>query len=410
MASLFFYRVKDKKGKTVRGARAADSREQILEELWEQDFYILNLKECLVEWKKVQSTTSGGSPLLEKKVSSRDLMVLCRQLSIMLSAGITVLHSIQILKGRTGSKLLGETLGHVAVSLEQGNTLSESFAGHPHVFPRILIYVTEAGETGGILGQVLERMAGHFEKENHLKEKIRSAAIYPLVILTVAFLVVIFLLFIVLPVFIDMFDGMEVQLPLITRMLIALGINAVKYWAVFLPAAVISLFTVVSFLKSDRGKACLDKFILKVPIYGTLCRRIMIARFTRTLGSLYASGVGLLTSLELLENIVGSTLFNQTLRRAGEAVRQGQSMTSPLKESGLFPTMVIEMISTGEESGSLGRVLQKAADFLESEIDYGIERLTALIEPVLIVFLALIVGSIVLSILLPMFEVYQYIG
>ncbi len=405
----FRYQAKDQQGSNVQGSLKANSKEQVLAELWEQGYYILKVKEYsersnLLKGSRLFSLLSRG------QASSRDLMLFCRQFGAMLSSGMTALYSLQTLQRKGENPALGKTLEEVTVSLEQGKTLWESFARHPQTFPPLVIHMVEAGEAGGFLEEVMERLAEHFEKEHDLKEKIKTATTYPVVVLALAVFVISFLLVKVLPTFSDMFSGMGVELPLLTRIVLALGEGVSNYWPllIFFLAAGVLFF--LRFVRTDKGKVYYDWMLLKLPLYGPFYKKILAARFARILAALLASGVGLIVSLELVERVANNTLFARATRAVREAVTRGDKMSFPLENSNFFPSMVVEMISVGEDTGRLDQMLLKGAYFLESEVEFVAERFISIIEPVLIIFLAVVVGIIALSVLLPMFNMFQYIG
>ncbi|PKM83456.1 MAG: hypothetical protein CVU88_02875 [Firmicutes bacterium HGW-Firmicutes-13] len=410
MKKSFRYRVKDKSGKNYQGTGTASSREQFIAELWEQDYLILEIKEYHSSGKMILTAAEKLYLSLKKKAGPRDLMVFCRQFATMLSAGITVLHSLRLISQKAENCLIGKAVDKIVLSLEQGKILSSSFAEHPRVFPGVFIHMIEAGEAGGFLEEVLYKLADHFEKEHDLKEKVKTAAAYPLIILVVSFFVTGFLIIKVLPTFTIIYSGMGVELPPLTGLLIGLGEMVKKYALTILIYMIISILVMLRYIKSSSGRARLDKLLFLIPVYGNLSRKIMTARFARMLGLLIGSGVGLLKSLELVENISGNILLSRALRHTREIVLQGHSITEPLAQSSLFPSMVVEMIQVGEDTGSLDNILLKTALYLENEIEYMVERLTAIVEPLLIVILAFVVGTIALSVLTPMFDLFQHIG
>ncbi|MCD5401102.1 type II secretion system F family protein [candidate division NPL-UPA2 bacterium] len=406
MAPSYSYQVKDSQGKLLKGSREGNSRQDILTDLWEQGYTVI----------KVQEGSGSSflrdlnlSSLLQKKIKPREFMVFCRQFATMLSAGMTVLNSLRILSRQAVGTDLGEALENVTVNLENGSSLAESFAARPQVFPSIFVNMIAAGEVGGILDEVLERLAHHFEKDNDLKEKIKSALTYPAVISVVTLIVITFMIVVVLPSFTEIFVGMGVELPLMTRVLLGIGTGVSSYWYIILPLIILFFLGLSRYFKTPQGRKVLDKFFIKMPIYGNLYRKVLVARFARTMGTLLTSGVGLLETLELVEKVVGNSLYARVLSRTREVVRQGYSMAETLGEGGLFPLMVLEMVSIGEETGAIDEMLQKVADFYEAEVEFVVARLSAVIEPVLIVFMAVAVGFIALAILLPMFEIFQMI-
>lgn len=409
MASTFNYLAKDRDGVTVKGRETAEDQEQLVNLLWSRGYYVLKIKEARGPGRGLlPGFIRAGFPR-GRKASPRELMLFCFQVAALLKAGITALQSLRVIQGRTGNPHLARALGEVTSDLENGLGLADSFGRCPQVFPPLFIYMVEAGEMAGTVEEVLEKLGSHFEKENEFREKVKSAATYPAAVLIVAVMVVLFLLVEVLPSFTSTFAGMGVPLPGITRFMIGVGENLPRLGTALLLALFLAIPGARRLFKLPGTRARLDKALLALPLYGKLLQKVLVSRFARVLGTLLDNQVGLLTSLELVESALPNRLYQQKVARVSEAVRQGQGMTAPLAEGDLFPGIMVAMISVGEESGSLPRMLLEAADFMESETNILVDRLTTLIEPLLIIGVSLVVGLIALAVLLPMFQVFQQV-
>jgi len=345
----------------------------------------------------------------KKKVTSRDFMVFCRQFATMIKAGMNVLRCLQVLSHQVDHPDFQERLQAIAINVEKGKTLTESLREYRDFFPSLLINMVEAGEAGGVLDTVLERLAEHFEKQHDLEQKLRSATLYPIVVSAVALIVLSVLVLFVLPQFSQIFVQMGVDMPWITRAILGLSDFVISFWYLVVALIIIVVVTLRRYIKTEKGRENLDSFRLKAPIYGPIYCKTIYARFARTLSTLLASGVNLLTALELVERVLDNVVVGATLEKTRDEVERGQVLAQPLAASGHFPPLLIAMTEVGEESGDLDGMLSRAADFFENEVSYVVDRLSTIIEPVLIVLIGGIVGLIVASIILPMFEIYQMI-
>lgn len=347
--------------------------------------------------------------LRPKKIKSKELMIFCRQFSTLINAGVTVLTAVKILgeqhKGRLFSKILGGVMGN----LENGQSLSGSFALEGRAFPRLFVSMIEAGESGGRLDEVLKRLADFYEKDHDLRERIKTALIYPALILGATCTAMVFIISRVLPAYANIFLYFGSELPILTRLLLQLGSGADRYWPLALTVFSLVILAVRQFIRSAPGKRSLDEFLVRVPVYGELYRKVVVARFARILGILLHSGVNLLSSLELAEYSVGNTLYARFIRETRGSIRRGRGLSEMTAGSRLFPKMAVEMMAIGEHTGTLEGMLHKIADFTEGEIKYAVDRLSGLIEPVLILILAIFVGVIALSVFLPMFDMFEMV-
>lgn len=347
--------------------------------------------------------------IIRRKAKSRDFMIFCRQFSVMLRAGITVLHGLQVLSQQTESYRIKEKLREVILSVEQGNTLSDSFGKHPEIFPSLLTDMVQAGEVSGKLDLVLDQLADAFERQHHLEEKIRSAAVYPLAVTGVAAVVMAIMMLFILPRFAGIFADMGVDLPWITRFLLDASHFLKHFWHLVAASFILSALGFKYMIRTEGGRSIYDRLRLNFPLFGAIYRKSMAARFSRTLGMLLSSGVGIITSLDLTANIINNRVVFRELLKMRDTVRHGQGISALLRAGGLFPPLLGEIAHVGEESGSLDALLARTAVMYEDEVTYVVERLSTILEPALLILISLMVGAIVISITTPLFQIYQSI-
>ncbi|ACB85668.1 type II secretion system F family protein [Natranaerobius thermophilus] len=402
MTPKYSYKARDPSGNLIKGSQETEDRQSLIQELKSDQLYIVEIKQTGKEF-----SFSNLKKYFQKPVASRDLMIFSRQFATMIKAGVTVLDSLESLSEQMDSKKLSRGLVNVTESLRGGNSLAESFHEQKDVFPELFVNMISAGEEAGALEDVLERMAVHYEKEHQLLEKIKSAMTYPVILLGVAFLVVYFLVTYVLPEFAGIFAGMDVELPLLTEIMLFTGkaLRANIQWLLII-LIVLSLAGYY-LLNTDGGKYLYDKAKLTLPVLGGVSKKVIIARFSRILTTLIGSGITLMDALGLVKKTIGNKLMEKVLDEAVDNIEQGQTMSKPFEESELFPPLVSKMMSVGEETGAIEEMMDKVADFYEQESSYTLDRLSALIEPVMILILMVVVAVIVLAVVLPMVEMWQ---
>ncbi|MGM0472413.1 MAG: type II secretion system F family protein [Bacillota bacterium] len=401
IAKLFHYQVRNRSGNKLEGTIEAESKAVAIRRLKEQDYFITAIEE----------QDNSGRSLLNldrfKKVKLEDLTLFCRQFATMIDSGLTLIKALSILSEQVSNVKLKQALENVRESIEEhGLSLSKAFQ-EEDVFPQFFISMVEAGETGGILDEVLLEMADHFEKENELKQKITSALAYPLVITLVAVGLVVFLITVILPTFVDIFAGLSIELPLPTRILLGLSDIVANYWYLLVGGFVGIILVLYKYYQTSSGKNQIDHFLLKLPLVSDLIIKVSVARFSRTLGILLASGVSILESLEVVSRVVSNQVVIRQIREARESVSTGESMARPLQKSDIFPAMVVQMIRVGEETGNLDQMLVRLANFYDQEVEHKVEAMVSLIEPALILVLGVVVGGIVIAMMLPMFDMMQ---
>jgi type IV pilus assembly protein PilC len=354
---------------------------------------------------KINEKAGGKTPSKGGgKVKDKEMAIFTRQFSTMIDAGLPLVQCLNILSEQSESKNLRDVTGKVARSVEQGSTLADALRRDPHTFDDLFVNLVEVGETGGILDTVFQRLAAYIEKAAALKRKVKSAMIYPASIIGVSFLVVIFMLTFVIPTFTKMFKDLGADLPLPTQVVVSLS-DFVRGYILFIIAGVIGCVVAFrAYSRTENGRSTIDALLLKLPVIGTLIRKIAVARFTRTLGTLVSSGVPILEGLRITARTAGNKVVERAVMQCRAAVTAGKTLSEPLKASGVFPPMVIQMISVGEQTGALDAMLSKIADFYDDEVDTAVGALTALLEPVMIVVLGVIIGGLVVAMYLPIFK------
>ncbi|MDD3654488.1 MAG: type II secretion system F family protein [Desulfotomaculaceae bacterium] len=402
MPQKFAYKARNQSGKLVTGKVEAENRNKAITLLRERKFFVVEIKETLAG-----EVSINLNKIFQKKVSTKDLSVMCRQFATMTQAGVPILQSLNILMQQCDHKLLKETMKRVTENIEGGVSLAESFKSFPKVFPPIFISMVEAGEVGGALDQVLERLAANFEKEHELKEKVKSAMTYPAVVVVVAILAIAALLIFVVPQFMTMLSDMDAPIPLTTQMIIMFSDFLKNFWYIVLFLIAGAVFGYKQAVKTEKGREVKDQVVLKLPVFGPMIQKIIVARFCRSLSTLLKSGVPVLQSLEVVKNIAGNYAVIKSIKEAEDSIKEGQSISLPLQKSRVFPPMVTRMMAIGEETGAIDTLLEKIADFYEREVDDLVSRLSSMLEPVLIVGMGGVVGFIILSIMLPMFSVIE---
>jgi type IV pilus assembly protein PilC len=393
---VFTYRGVNRAGAKVTGERTAETKAEIAAMLKRENISVSKLSE---KGKEFNIPTFGGG------VDSKELAVFTRQFSVMIDAGLPLVQCLEILAGQQENKTFQKILTGVRASVEGGASLSNSMKQYEKVFDALYYNMVDAGETGGILDTILQRLSSYIEKNVKLKRAVKSAMIYPIAVLSIAGGVIVLLLWKVVPIFTQLFNGLGVDLPLPTRIVIQLS-NFVGsiYGFIILVALVGSGFALKTWYGTPQGRMALDTAILKVPLVGPLLRKIAVARFTRTLGTLISSGVPILEGLDITARTSGNAVVEKAIIQTRKAVEAGRSLVDPLKETDVFPGMVTQMIGVGEQTGAMDAMLQKIADFYEDEVDAAVKDLLTAMEPIMIVVLGVVVGGIVISMYLPLFS------
>jgi len=393
---VYTYRGVNRMGAKVTGERMAASKAEVSASLRREKINVSKLSE---KGKEFNIPTFGGS------VDAKELAVFTRQFSVMIDAGLPLVQCLEILAAQQENKLFQKIIVGVRTSVEGGATLSTAMKQHPKVFDALYHNMVEAGETGGILDTILQRLSTYIEKNVKLKRAVKSAMIYPVSVIGIAILVIALLLWKVVPIFVTLFNGLQVNLPLPTRIVIGLS-NLVGsiYGLMVVVFAVAFGFAVKFWYGTPQGRMMIDGLLLKVPVVGLVLRKIAVARFTRTLGTLISSGVPILEGLDITARTSGNAVIESAIAKTRKEVEAGRSLVEPLKETDVFPGMVTQMIGVGEQTGAMDTMLQKIADFYEDEVDVAVKDMLTAIEPIMIVFLGVVVGGVVISMYLPLFS------
>jgi type IV pilus assembly protein PilC len=393
---VYVYRGTNRSGGAVTGEQAANNKAELVNLLRRQQIKVSKLSEKGKEF---------NLPTFKPGVNAKDLAVFTRQFSVMIDAGLPLVQCLEILAGQQENKTFETVLTTTRASVEGGATLSAAMRQHDKVFDALYVNLVEAGEAGGILDTILQRLASYIEKNVKLKRAVKSALVYPVAVLLVAGGVITLLLWKVVPIFVTLFVGLGVDLPLPTRIVMALS-NFVG--SIFGLLIVVFLAGMVIAIKlwhgTEKGRYFLDGLLLKLPLVGILLRKIAVARFTRTLGTLISSGVPILEGLDITARTAGNAVIEKALSHVRKSLEEGKNLADPLKETNVFPGMVTQMIGVGEQTGAMDAMLQKIADFYEEEVDAAVKDLLAALEPAMIIFLGVVVGGIVISMYLPLFS------
>jgi len=393
---VFTFSAKDAAGTKTSGERVAENKQVLQAQLRRERMSEMTIKEKGKEFA-IPSFGSG-------KVPVKDVAIFFRQFSVMIDAGLPLVQCLEILASNQENVVFQKALTRVRTTVEGGATLANAMRGEPKIFDDLTTNMIEAGETGGILDTILQRLAAYVEKSVKLKAAVKSALIYPVSVISIAVIVVGCLLKFVVPIFTNLFASLQVDLPLPTRIVMGLSAFVSNFWWVAILAVVGLYIGVGQLRKNEKGRYAWDAMMLKLPIFGMVLRKIAVARFTRTLGTLLTSGVSILEALNITARTSGNAVLEQALFKVRKAIEEGRTIVDPLKESGVFPNMVTQMIGVGEATGAMDAMLQKIADFYEDEVDAATKDMLTLLEPVMIAFLGVAVGGIVISLYMPLFS------
>lgn len=393
---IYKYKAVSQNGEILEGIHEGEHESDVLTMLKNNKYLPIKVEQDVAADAQINIFT--------QKVKKKDLAVFCRQFYTMLDAGIGIVKSIDILEKQSENKTLVKALREIHEDVQKGQTLSQSMKKHKNIFPSLLINMVEAGEVSGNLDTIMERMAVHFEKENKLENKVKSAMIYPMALAVISVAVVIFLLVAVMPTFIGMFESSGQALPAPTRALLAISNALTTYWYIFIVVVVVLVGGFIYYKRTPTGMRTIDGIKLKIPVVKETTKKIITSRFTRTLSTLMASGIPLLESLQIVGKVVGNTVVQDKLDISSEDVRKGVPLSRAINEVGAFPPMVVSMLKIGEESGSLDDILYKTADFYDEEVEVALQKMAALMEPVMLVLMAVVIGFIVIAMAMPMFD------
>ncbi len=397
----FSWKGKSRGGKIQEGVIVSDNKEAVINTLRRQQIIVTAVTE---KGKEIALPKLGGG------VRKKEIAIFTRQFSVMIDAGLPLVQCLEILGAQQTNRRFQKVLFQIRQDVESGSTLADAMRKHPKVFDDLYCNMVAAGEAGGILDTILQRLSQYIEKIVRLRAAIRSASIYPIAVITIAIGVVTIILWKVIPTFAALFAGLGASLPLPTRITIALSELIGRWWWLIGIGIFLTGLAINRYHKTYKGRRVIDGLVLKIPVIGMLLRKIAVARFCRTLGTLVSSGVPILDALEITARTSGNAIVEDAIMETRRSIEQGKSISEPLKNTDVFPPMVIQMIAVGEHTGALDTMLSKIADFYEDEVDEATKNLLSLLEPLMIAFLGVVIGGIIISMYLPMFELINKIG
>ena len=398
----FKYKAINSEGQRIEGSQSADSESQVREMLLSNQYYPLSIEK--------ENSKNKISFSFNRKVKLKDIAIFCRQFYVMLDSGLSIGKALNILIEQGEKPKIREALIGVNGDLKRGETLASSMRKRKDVFPNLLTSMIDAGERSGNLDIILKRMSEYYEKETKIRGKIKSAMIYPIVLGVVAIIAITFILTFVMPTFVQMFEENNVDLPMSTKMVLGTSKMLGKYGIIIFLILVTAIILLGKYLKSEEGQYKLSSINLKIPVIKKLTQKIIVSRFTRTMGIVSSSGMSLVTSLEIVASVVGNKIAEKELLKVKEKVLKGEGLGDSIMKIKIFPPMLASMVKVGEEAGSLDSILDKTADFYDDELEREIQTATALIEPAMIVVMGIIIGFLLISILTPMFKMYNSIS
>ena len=399
----FRYVAKDEKGSTLNGVIEAPALPEVLDSLRQQGLIVVNVKEERGKRKGVAAGMGG-------KIKLSDLVVFSRQLATLVEAGIPLIQGLEILEKQMEKRDFKSVIRDIARKIEEGSSLSEGLAEHPKIFSHLFINIVKAGESSGTLDAILDRLATYLEKTDNLQRRVKSALIYPGVVTGMAVAVTLFLIIKIIPTFKGIFDTLGAQLPLPTRILMGVSDFTRQYFLLAICGAILLGIGFGVFIKTDFGGLKFDSLKLKLKVFGPLLKKVAISNFARTLSTLVKSGVPILNALGIVGKTSGNRVIENAIAEVRESVRQGESIAAPLGNFPVFPPLVTRMIDVGEQTGRLEEMLSKIADFYEEQVEVAVAGLTSMIEPMIIVFLGVVIGSVVLAMFLPIFKMVEIVG
>lgn len=400
MPSFVYVARETASGREIRSSVEAATEQAAIAALLNRNMLVVSIQEKIGKKGK----TAGGS------VALMDLVIFTRQLATMIDAGLAMVQSLQALAEQTTNKVMRDVIKDVCTRVEGGDSFSEALQKHPKVFNRLYVCMVAAGEKGGLLAEILARLATYLENANRLRKKVKSAMMYPAVVTIVAILITIFLLVKVVPVFGEIFASFGADLPAPTQALVNLSNIVKRYLILILVAGGGAVYAWLYFIKTPVGRQFWDARRIKLPIFGVIAHKICLARFTRTLASLIRSGVPILEVLQIVSQTVGNVIMEKAIKTAAVDIERGESISASLGKHPVFPAMIIRMVTAGEQTGKIDNMLERVADFLDEEIETTLAGLTALIEPILIVFLGVVVGGMVICMFLPIFKMPEIVS
>jgi len=394
---LFGYIAKDSQGLKISGTLEAADQHEAISVLHKKGMIVISVHE-----EKAKKVRESG-------VKLDDLVIFSRQLATMVESGITLVQALHILSEQSENKVLSSVTLNIRENIESGSSLNEAMARHPRIFSNLYVNMVKAGETSGLLDEILDRLSTYLEKTSALQRKVKSSLVYPIVVITMAILITLVLLIKVVPTFEGIFATLGGTLPLPTRILIGVSNTLRRFFFYVVIGFVAAGFLFKKYINTPKGRYWFDKQTLRVLVFGPLLRKVVVAKFSRTLATLVKSGVPILNALEIVGKTAGNVVVEEAVNKARDSIREGEPIADPLSKSGVFPPMVVRMISVGEQTGQLERMLNKIADFYDEQVDAAVSGLTSMIEPLVIGLLGIIIGSIVIALFMPIFKITELI-
>lgn len=395
----FAYKAKDSAGKLTEGLVEAGDQKAAIARLREQKLSVVEVKPAPVKKK-----------FFKPKVENKDVVIFSRQLSTLVSAGVPIVQGLSILEQQAENPAFKSVVGNLRTDIEAGLSIADAMKKHPTAFTELYVAMIKAGEVGGILDTILERLSAYLESAEALKAKVKSALMYPIVVFSAAGLITIFLIVFVIPIFKDIFGSFGAELPFLTRIIISISDFLRSKILFMIPPIWGAVWAIKRWAKTEKGAYKVDEISLKLPVFGILLKKVAIAKFSRTLGTLIKSGVPILQGLETVAKTAGNKVIEQAIDNSRNSIKEGGRISDPLRKANIFPPMVIQMISVGEETGGLDNMLTKIADFYDQEVDTAVKGLTSMLEPLIMIFLGIVIGTIVIAMFMPMFSLGEMVG
>ena len=400
----FRYSAKEKSGKTITGVMDCADERTLIGLLQKKELVIISIR---------QEKSKDKTPFhikLGKKIKLGELVLFSRQLATMIDSGIPLVQGLEILTEQVEHKDFKQIIGEVKKDVSTGSGFYEALAKHPRAFSPLFVNMVKAGESSGTLADIMDRLATYLEKTDSLRRKVKAAMTYPIVVSIMAILITLVMMIKVIPVFKSMFSDFGGKLPLPTLMLISVSDFLIHFFFVWTGLIVIGVIALVKFIKTEPGRVMFDRFKLNMPIFGTIIRKVAVSKFSRTLATLVKSGVPILSALEIVAKTAGNTIIEKAVLKVRGSIREGESLTEPLMHSKVFPPLVVRMISVGEQTGELEKMLTKIADFYDDQVDAAVSGITSLIEPLIIAFLGIVIGTIVICMFMPIFKLASLVS
>jgi type IV pilus assembly protein PilC len=409
--SKFFYTARDRAGNKITGTEEAAGTDEVISRLQSRDLLVINVMPELKQGEFAQQ--SSGLPGQSKPkpkhsgVSSDDLVLFCRQLATLLGAGVTILKSLQIISQQVASHKLYQVIRDLEKRMEAGLSFHEAMAKHPKVFSDLWVNLVESGEASGNLAMILNRLAGYLEQNAAFKRKLISAMVYPAILLVAGVGALLFMTIKIIPTFVELFKGFNIQLPVLTQALVAVSLFIRKFLLVIIGITIAGFFLIRKYTQTKEGRRKFESVLFKLPIFGEFYRIVVIERFTSEMATLVESGVPILYSLEIAEHSVGNLILGDIIRKIKDDVRNGKPLSAPMQQSGFFDPMAVQMVNIGEEIGELSNMFKRLNTFYQEHVETFLVRFTSMFEPIMLIFMGLVVGVMVIGMFLPIFQITQ---